>query len=183
MKDSEERGVQRARSCELGAVFALVTLVALAQIVLSTSTTFSRWKGGGFGMYSEPHPYSARSLWVQLRDANGATYLRLSSTDSRLADVLSGLSKDRRAVWTRRVDDLAPILMWPHDEALSEAGAKVGALIRQDSTALVALSGIEWRQASIAAVSVVETRLDLESNTFDNRVIATVPLSREDGTK
>jgi hypothetical protein len=47
----------------------------------------------------------------------------------------------------------------------------------------VALSGIEWRQASIAAVSVVETRLDLESDTFDNRVIATVPLSREDGTK
>jgi hypothetical protein len=73
--------------------------------------------------------------------------------------------------------------MWPHDEALSQAGAKISALIRQDSTALVALSGIEWRQASIAAVSVVETRLDLESDTFDNRVIATVPLSREDGTK
>jgi hypothetical protein len=183
VQDSEPRNLIRARLCELSAIFATVTVVALVQVVLSTSTTFSRWKGGGFGMYSEPHPLGSRCLWVELRDPNGSTSLRLSPIDSGLDSALSGLSKDRRAVWMRRVGDQSWNLVWPHDEALRKVGEAVNALIRHDSSALGAVSGIDWPKSSIATVSVVETRLDLDRDTFDNKVIATVRLNQEDDIK
>lgn len=180
MQDSEWNDVNRKRLWELSVIFAIVALVALVQVVLSTSTTLSRWKGGGFGMYSEPHPYGSRCLWVELRDPSGATYLRLSPLDRRLDGALSGLTKDRRAVWMRRVDDIPTILMWPRDEALRTVGEAVNDLIRHDSSALGTVSGIDWPKSSIVTVSVVETRLNLDSDTFENRVVATVRL-KEDG--
>jgi hypothetical protein len=73
--------------------------------------------------------------------------------------------------------------MWPHDEALRKVGEAVNALIRHDSSALGAVSGIDWPKSSIATVSVVETRLDLDRDTFDNKVIATVRLNQEDDIK
>lgn len=181
MQDSERCDVNRTRLCELSVIFAIVALVALVQVVLSTSTTFSKWKGGGFGMYTEPHPLSSRCLWVKLRDPSGATYVRLSPLDRRLDSSLSGLSKDRRAVWMRRVDDMSTILMWPRDEVLRKLGEAVNELISYDSSALGTVSGIDWPRSSIVTVSVVETRLDLDSDTFENRVVATVRLNQEDG--
>jgi hypothetical protein len=181
VQDSKQVDVNRTRLGELSVIFAIVTFVALVQVVLATSTTLSRWKGGGFGMYSEPHPYDARCLWVELRDPSGATYFRLSPLDRRLDGALSGLTKDRRAVWMRRVDDLPTILMWPRDEALRKVGEAVNDLIRQDSGTLGTVSGIHWPKSSIVTVSVVETRLDLGSDTFENKTIATVRLKQEDG--
>ena len=42
---------------------AVALVVALAQLNATRSTTLTRWRGGGFGMYSELHP-SRRQLWV-----------------------------------------------------------------------------------------------------------------------
>jgi len=71
--------------------------------------------------------------------------------------------------------------MWPRDEVLRKVGEAVNDLIRHDSNALGTVSGVDWPKSSIVTVSVVETRLDLNSNTFENRVIATVRLNQEDG--
>ena len=183
MQDSAQSGVNRMRLWELGAIFGVVAFVALVQVVLSSSANLSRWKGGGFGMYSEPHPYSSRSLWIKLRHPIGTTYLRLSPLDPRLDSALAGLSKDRRAVWMRKVDEIPTLLMWPRDEALRKAGEAATELISRDSYALGTVSGIDWAKSSVADVSVVETRLDLESKTFENRLLATVRVNREDGAE
>ena len=44
--------------------------VALLQITLSLSGGLTRWKGGGFGMYTEPHP-SKRRVWLTLTTDDG----------------------------------------------------------------------------------------------------------------
>ena len=178
MQDSEQRDVTRRRLCELSVIFTIAALVALVQVVLTTLTTFSRWKGGGFGMYAEPAPLNSRSLWIELRAPSGATNLRLFPLDSRLDSVLSTLSKDRRALWMRRVNDMSTILMWPRHEMLRKIGEAVNELIRYDSSALGTASGIDWSKSSIVAVTVTETRLDLDNDTFENRAVATVRLEQ-----
>lgn len=44
---------------------AIVVVVALLQLVLVYNSSLSRWKGGGFGMYADPHPNSFRTFWLK----------------------------------------------------------------------------------------------------------------------
>jgi hypothetical protein len=39
-------------------------LVALLHLVMIQSSSQTRWKGGGFGMYADPHPNSYRVVWL-----------------------------------------------------------------------------------------------------------------------
>jgi hypothetical protein len=45
-------------------VVLLPILVALLHLVMIESTSQTRWKGGGFGMYADPHPNSYRVVWL-----------------------------------------------------------------------------------------------------------------------
>ncbi|WP_069299565.1 hypothetical protein [Neptunicoccus sediminis] len=61
--------------------FGLVTILAfvvggnvLWQIYLHKTTPLLAWKGGGFGMYTEPHAED-RGVWVRLRGAEGGEAL------------------------------------------------------------------------------------------------------------
>ena len=51
---------------------AAITLNVFYQIYAHSTTTLTPWKGGGFGMYTEPHSNS-RAVWVLLDgvDENG----------------------------------------------------------------------------------------------------------------
>jgi hypothetical protein len=73
--------------------------------------------------------------------------------------------------------------MWPRDEMLRKVGEAVNDLIGYDSGALGTVPGIDWHKSSIVTVSVVETRLDLDRDTFENRVITRARLIREDVTE
>jgi hypothetical protein len=48
---------------------ALVILVAAHQFIRSHDHVLSAWKGGGFGMYTTPHPFAARAT-VLVIDGN-----------------------------------------------------------------------------------------------------------------
>lgn len=52
-------------------VVAVPVLVALLHLVMIQSSTQTRWKGGGFGMYADPHPNSYRVVWLIGEDADG----------------------------------------------------------------------------------------------------------------
>ncbi|GGA23545.1 hypothetical protein [Neptunicoccus cionae] len=61
--------------------FGLVTVLALIvagnviwQIYLHKTTPLLAWKGGGFGMYTEPHAED-RGVWLRLTGASGAEAL------------------------------------------------------------------------------------------------------------
>lgn len=51
-------------------LMAVVTAIAVAQFASSLLTEQSRWKGGGFGMYTEPHPIK-RKIWLVLETDAG----------------------------------------------------------------------------------------------------------------
>lgn len=52
--------------------------VALFQVWFSNTSNLSRWKGGGFGMYTGMHPNN-RSVWVKIEDGNGSHFLRVDA--------------------------------------------------------------------------------------------------------
>jgi hypothetical protein len=45
-------------------VVGVPILVALLHLVTIQSSSQTRWKGGGFGMYADPHPNSYRVVWL-----------------------------------------------------------------------------------------------------------------------
>lgn len=51
-------------------------LVIVAQMCFSQFSTLNRWKGGGFGMYTSPHPQE-RSILMEARSENGAVYKKV----------------------------------------------------------------------------------------------------------
>ncbi|CBW28070.1 putative exported protein [Halobacteriovorax marinus SJ] len=55
---------------------AIALIIALIQWGLFESTHLSRWKGGGFGMYTELHPNVARTSWVSFEVNSKAFRLR-----------------------------------------------------------------------------------------------------------
>ena len=57
MKAARDRGV---------VLVGLIVLVAGIQTYLASTTLLSPWKGGGFGMYSAPHPTQLRAIFVEV---------------------------------------------------------------------------------------------------------------------
>lgn len=53
------------------ATTALLLLIAIHQIVLVYSAGLTRWRGGGFGMYSADHP-AMRRVWVEFLPGSDA---------------------------------------------------------------------------------------------------------------
>lgn len=47
-------------------LLGLLVVVAVVQTYLSQTTILSPWKGGGFGMYSAPHPTQLRAIFVEV---------------------------------------------------------------------------------------------------------------------
>lgn len=52
-------------------VVAIPVAVALLHLVMMAQSSQTRWKGGGFGMYADPHPNSYRAVWLVGEDAGG----------------------------------------------------------------------------------------------------------------
>ncbi|MEM9061711.1 MAG: hypothetical protein AAGD13_14720 [Pseudomonadota bacterium] len=55
------------------AIVLVADIVAVVQFSQSVFGPQTRWKGGGFGMYTEPHPYR-RFAWLILTDETGQEY-------------------------------------------------------------------------------------------------------------
>ena len=52
-------------------VVAIPVLIAALHIPLVETSSQTRWKGGGFGMYSDPHPNSYRVVWLAGESEDG----------------------------------------------------------------------------------------------------------------
>lgn len=62
------------------AAVTLLALVVAANVILQMythkTTALTAWKGGGFGMYTEPHGED-RSVWLQVAGVDGIASIRL----------------------------------------------------------------------------------------------------------
>lgn len=88
----------RAGACVL-ALAGVAAANVLIQLWMHRTTPLTAWKGGGFGMYTEPHA-DARSVWAAFAGEGGTAYLRLWPEDPRLAGW-------RKSVSTRSADFLS----------------------------------------------------------------------------
>jgi hypothetical protein len=75
---------KRAQRILQYSVIIIPVLVALSQFVLYKTTDLTLWKGGGFGMYSNPHPATSRNVWIVGETSGTNTYYRLHTLDFRL---------------------------------------------------------------------------------------------------
>jgi hypothetical protein len=82
-------------------VIALPILVAAVQITLYKSSNLSSWRGGGFGMYSDPHPRASRSVFLSgVRETSRIT-VRIYPLDERL-----GFNDMRNTLFMRNLEAL-----------------------------------------------------------------------------
>ena len=95
-----------------GWAMRLLAIVVVAnvcfQFYVSRTTALTPWKGGGFGMYTDPHA-DTRTVWMRLSDEEGSHLVRLYPVSDALAEmiaraplkshrVLSGLTRDAAAM-------------------------------------------------------------------------------------
>ena len=60
--------------------------VALLQLYFVSAADLTRWRGGGFGMYSDPHPNLARRVWLVGQGQGRELAVRLWPLDERLKE-------------------------------------------------------------------------------------------------
>lgn len=65
-------------------VVVIPILIAVSEFILYKTSDLSLWKGGGFGMYSDPHPSTARHVWLIGENRGRQTYCGLYNMDARL---------------------------------------------------------------------------------------------------
>lgn len=85
-------------------VLLVPVTVAVIQIALVTTDNLTRWRGGGFGMYSDTHPRISRDVWLEGAGQEAPSAVRLYPVDDRLRDARrrdSGLSWDIGGLWDR----------------------------------------------------------------------------------
>jgi hypothetical protein len=67
-----------------GLLILALVLVATVQVFLSNTSNLTTWRGGGFGMYTDPHPHLGRPVWLQGEHDGSARAVRLAPLDERL---------------------------------------------------------------------------------------------------
>ncbi len=75
-------------------VIALVGLIianAGFQFYTHKTTALTAWKGGGFGMYTEPHA-DGRTVWLEMRGGNGTVEMRVYPENEELRIWIDGVS-------------------------------------------------------------------------------------------
>ena len=65
-------------------LISLPILIAVIQLYLSNASDLSTWKGGGFGMYTDPHPRVSRFVWMEGVGRDSVVAIRLYPLDERL---------------------------------------------------------------------------------------------------
>lgn len=69
----------------------LVVVNVSLQFYTHKTTALTPWKGGGFGMYTEPHADS-RTVWLEMRSGDQLAQMRLYPENKIIADWQDGIS-------------------------------------------------------------------------------------------
>ena len=67
------------------AVIIIPLILGAFQIYFSKSDNLSAWRGGGFGMYTEPHPVKSRVAFLITQSESSTNCIRVYPIDPRLA--------------------------------------------------------------------------------------------------
>ena len=84
---------------------AFPLIIAGIQFYFHVTSDLVSWRGGGFGMYSDPHTNSSRYLWIVGSKNNETLGIRLSPIDERL--IVKECGEDQFYDDSREFDDIA----------------------------------------------------------------------------
>ncbi|MCO4823561.1 MAG: hypothetical protein KC451_01765 [Amylibacter sp.] len=159
-------------------VIALALIVAgnvLLQAYTHKTTPLLAWKGGGFGMYTEPHAED-RSVWIRLNGAQGIASVRFWPETPEFAawqakgglrgtaflnGVLSASDRFRYYPRKKSADEiigLATRVVWP-DEMVGDVRPIEGKVFkRNDVTIVVYENRYDLKSQEVVRISVFEQK-------------------------
>lgn len=123
------------------ALIAVVAIITLAQLVHSNTSALSSWKGGGFGMYTDPHP-TRRVVWLGLESADGAWPVKLMLPAERLYKTRAGLGAEDRRAFDAALLLAREMRTYPRDALAANLAEQ--------------LRRLEWRLSGTGEVGLVE---------------------------
>ncbi len=148
----------------------IALIIAVAQFVLSSNFTLTRWEGGGFGMYSEPNPDSSRIVGISIKNPDGEIGLLLSPPDIKLSNYIKKMKGKKRDDWDKLIEDSDRIRRFPKYVLTDE-------YIRKISNELLDLNyDLKIRMKSnnnpiVAEVYVTQLNMDIKNNSIQTQVL------------
>ena len=81
------------RNAKLLATMLICLIIAnvIFQFFTHKTTALTAWKGGGFGMYTAPHP-DGRTVWLELQGLGGSVEIRVYPENEELRSWINGVS-------------------------------------------------------------------------------------------
>jgi len=152
--------------------------VAVTQLALTACCDLTSWRGGGFGMYSDPHPKNSRYVWLVGHGRDGEERaVRLSPLDDRLRARRTRASY-QYAGWLKRVEQRAyrgknfPVQL--DDQTIAKY---VRALLKKygDDTVIKAVFPVSNLELRIVEVFIAPDYESIESRTLVTRKLVQRP--------
>jgi hypothetical protein len=110
---------------------ALVVLIianVCFQFYTHKTTTLTPWKGGGFGMYTEPHA-DGRTVWLEMQGASGVVQMRVYPENEIIRAWIDGVSLGGGKALSAISNQAAGLRHFPDDKkanALVQSAAHIG---------------------------------------------------------
>ena len=162
------------------AFMAAITLNVFYQIYTHTTTTLTPWKGGGFGMYTEPHSDS-RTVWIRIRgvDTNGyeiSADVRLYPKTALMRQWQNAVSRGGSQSLQRLTNAAESLRFYPNDTNMGSL-AEFASRIRWPEDAVGKLQPMNGNSfaARDITVLVAEKYVDIHNQQVGRRVIAEYP--------
>ncbi len=73
------------------ALVVLIVVNVCFQFYTHKTTALTPWKGGGFGMYTEPHA-DGRTVWLEMQGLNGVVQMRVYPENEIIRTWIDGVS-------------------------------------------------------------------------------------------
>ena len=156
------------KNARLLAIVLITLIIANAgfQFYTHKTTALTAWKGGGFGMYTEPHA-DGRTVWLEMRGGNGTVEMRVYPENEELRAWVDGVSL-RGGAALQIISSQAEGLRYFPDkqkaDALIRSVARIGWL--ENITGGVAPKAGKTFKPEDISVQVYDTVQDMQAKTL-----------------
>ena len=137
----------------------LILLVAFSQLIIWKGKSYSKWKGGGFGMYTEPHPLSHRVAWLNASHDGRKEKIRIYPFDSQSRKSLKKLSLCEEKHYLKLQKEIRKLMCLPRESLEQEIIIELTHFLQ---------TRLNPNESSI---SIFERYIDIESNNWTLRHI------------
>lgn len=165
------------KNVKLLAIALVVLIVANVcfQFYTHKTTALTPWKGGGFGMYTEPHA-DGRTVWLEMQGTGGVAQMRVYPENEGIRAWIDGVSLRGGAALSTISRQAAGLRHFPDDRqanALIQSAARIGWL-DQLTGGVKPKEGATFKPEDIRVI-VYENMQDMQASKLKRRLIFAMP--------